>query len=52
VMALTYVGGEQAQFELGIPAAANETFRGMLLFSLLAVNILVRYRLRPSRRVA
>ncbi|RMH45923.1 MAG: ABC transporter permease [Alphaproteobacteria bacterium] len=50
VMALTYVGGEQAQYVLGIPAAANETFRGMLLFALLAVNLLVHYRLRLVRR--
>jgi len=50
VMALTYVGGETAQYSLGIPAAANETFRGMLLFALLSVNILVHYRLVPARR--
>ncbi|MEM8742066.1 MAG: ABC transporter permease [Pseudomonadota bacterium] len=54
VMAITYVGGEGAQFGLGVPAAANEVFRGMLLFSLLALNIFVGYRLvrAPARRAA
>ncbi|WP_118137208.1 ABC transporter permease [Oceanicella sp. SM1341] len=52
IMALTYIGGETAQFALGIPAAANETFRGMLLFFLLGLDILVRYRLVPKRREA
>jgi simple sugar transport system permease protein len=50
IMALTYIGGETAQFTLGIPAAANETFRGMLLFFLLALDLFVRYRFRPARR--
>ncbi len=46
VMALTYIGGETAQLTLGIPAAATETFRGMMLFCLLGLDLLVRYRLR------
>lgn len=53
VMALTYIGGETAQFALGIPAAATEVFRGLLLFFLLALDVLVRYRIAPRRaRVA
>ena len=50
VMALTYIGGETAQFTLQIPAAAISVFQGMLLFFLLAVDVLTRYRLRRIRR--
>ena len=46
LMALTYIGGELAQFQLGIPAAAVQVFQGMLLFFLLAVDFLVNYRVR------
>ncbi|MEM8787230.1 MAG: ABC transporter permease [Pseudomonadota bacterium] len=51
VMALTYIGGETAQFTLQIPAAAIWVFQGMLLFALLAVDVLTRYRLRWRRGV-
>ncbi|MEM7615467.1 MAG: ABC transporter permease, partial [Pseudomonadota bacterium] len=50
VMALTYIGGETAQFTLQIPAAAISVFQGMLLFFLLAVDVLTRFRLRRIRR--
>ncbi len=50
VMALTYIGGETAQFTLQIPAAAISVFQGMLLFFLLAMEVLSRYRLRRVRR--
>ncbi|MGB0497520.1 MAG: ABC transporter permease [Rubricella sp.] len=46
VMALTYIGGETAQFRLQLPAAAISTFQGMLLFFLLAFDLFVRYRVR------
>ena len=46
LMALTYIGGELAQFTLGIPAAAIQAFQGMLLFFLLAVDLLTNYRPR------
>ncbi len=52
VMALTYIGGETAQFSLGLPAAAISVFQGMLLFFLLAFDILVNYRIaRPGQAV-
>ena len=51
VVALTYIGGETAQFALGLPAAAISVFQGMLLFFLLAFDILVNYRIAPKRRV-
>lgn len=49
LMALTYIGGELASFMLGVPAAAIQAFQGMLLFFLLAVDVLVNYRLRIGR---
>lgn len=48
LMALTYIGGELAQFMLGLPSAAIQAFQGMLLFFLLAVDMLSNYRVRPS----
>jgi simple sugar transport system permease protein len=45
-MALTYIGGELASFMLGLPAAAIQAFQGMLLFFLLAVDLLTNFRIR------
>ncbi len=50
LMALTYVGGEVASLMLGLPAAAIQLFQGMLLFFLLAVDVLTNYRIRIGRR--
>ena len=49
VLAVTYVGGESAQATLGLPNAATGVFQAMLLFFLLATDILITYRLRLSR---
>lgn len=46
LMALTYVGGEMAATTLGLPDAAIQVFQGMLLFFLLAVDVLTNYRIR------
>ena len=46
LMALTYIGGEAAQATLGLPAAAIQAFQGMLLFFLLALDVLTNYRVR------
>ena len=46
VMALTYIGGELAQQTLGLPVAAIQLFQGMLLFFLLAVDVLTNFRIR------
>lgn len=48
LMALTYVGGEMASTNLGLPSAAIQAFQGMLLFFLLAVDLLSNYRIRLS----
>ena len=45
IMALSYIGGENAQIENGIPAAVTGLLQGILLFFLLACDVLVRYRL-------
>ena len=46
LMALTYVGGEMAATNLGLPSSAIRVFQGMLLFFLLAVDVLSNYRIR------
>ncbi|MCW0182483.1 ABC transporter permease [Zavarzinia sp.] len=46
LMALSYMGGENAQINLNLPQAVTGVFQGMLLFFLLASDFLVRYRVR------
>ncbi|HRK43315.1 MAG TPA: ABC transporter permease, partial [Gemmobacter sp.] len=46
LMALTYVGGDLAAQNLGMPAAAIKAFQGMLLFFLLACEVLTNFRIR------
>ena len=50
LMALTYVGGEMASTNLGLPSAAIQVFQGMLLFFLLALDLFTNYRLRFGLR--
>ncbi len=49
LMALTYIGGEAAQASLGLPAAAIQAFQGMLLFFLLAFDVLTNFKVRIGR---
>jgi len=46
LMALFYIGGEQAQQYLGVRGSISKVFQGLLLFYLLAVDVLIRYRVR------
>ena len=46
VLAITFVGGEVAQTTIGLPNAATGIFQAMMLFFLLAGDILIKYRLR------
>ncbi|HEY4202987.1 MAG TPA: ABC transporter permease [Devosiaceae bacterium] len=46
VLAITYVGGDMAQSALQLPNASKGIFQALMLFFLLASDILVRYRLR------
>jgi ABC-type uncharacterized transport system permease subunit len=52
IMALSYIGGEVAQIEIGLPAAVTGLFQGILLFFLLSCDVLTHYRIKfgaPSR---
>ncbi len=46
LIALSYLGGENAQITLNLPIAVTGVFQGMLLFFLLACDVLIRYRIR------
>jgi simple sugar transport system permease protein len=52
LMALLYLGGEMVQIELGLPLALTGLFQGMLLFFLLACDVLIGYRIRIVNRVS
>ena len=46
LMSLFYIGGELAQSRLGLPKSLTGVFQGVLLFSLLASDTLIHYRVR------
>lgn len=46
LLALTYIGGESAQISMSLPKATTSVFQGMLLFFLLAVDILINYQFK------
>lgn len=48
ILAISYVGGEIAQTSIGLPSAATGLFQAMMLFFLLATDILINFRLRIS----
>ena len=50
LMALLYIGGEQAQQYLNLPSSISMVFLGMLLFFLLGADVFINYRLRLRRR--
>ena len=54
VLALTYLGGEVAQIEVGVSDKVVRAFQGLLLFFVLACDTLIHYRIRfvPSERPA
>jgi ABC-type uncharacterized transport system permease subunit len=45
LLALSYLGGESAQISLNLPLAVTGVFQGMLLFFLLACDVLIHYRI-------
>ena len=49
LMSMFYIGGEMAQTRLGLTKSLTGVFQGLLLFSLLACDTLVNYRLRFGR---
>jgi len=46
LMSMFYIGGELAQSRLGLPKSITGVFQGLLLFTLLACDTLIAYRLR------
>jgi len=46
LMALLFIGGEQAQQYLSLPSSISKVFQGMLLFFLLGSDVLIQYRVR------
>jgi general nucleoside transport system permease protein len=54
-LALTFIGGEQAQITMKIPLDVTKVFQGILLFYVLACDSLILYRFKlvfPNRQVA
>jgi len=49
LMSMFYIGGELAQSRLGLPKSLTGVFQGLLLFTLLACDTLVNYRLKWSK---
>ncbi len=49
LLSMLLIGGELAQSRLGLPNALTGVFQGLLLFSLLGCDTLIRYRIRWSR---
>ena len=52
LMALLYLGGEQAQQYLNLPSSISSVFQGMLLMFLLGSDVFVNYRIRWRQAVA
>ena len=48
VLALTIIGGENAQIAMKVPLDMTRVFQGTLLMCVLAMDVLTRYRLRLS----
>jgi general nucleoside transport system permease protein len=46
LMSMFYIGGELAQSRLGLPKSLTGVFQGLLLFTLLACDTLIHYRIR------
>jgi ABC-type uncharacterized transport system permease subunit len=49
ILALTYLGGEAAQISIGISDKVVRAFQGILLFFVLACDVLIHYRVRIVR---
>jgi simple sugar transport system permease protein len=45
-LALTFIGGEQAQISIKVPLDLTKVFQGLLLFYVLACDALILYRVR------
>ncbi len=52
ILALTYLGGEAAQISIGVSDKVVRAFQGMILFFVLACDMLIHYRIRLVRPAA
>ena len=52
LMSMFYIGGELAQSRLGLSKSLTGVFQGLLLFTLLACDTLILYRVRLRRTIA
>ena len=50
LMSMFYIGGELAQTRMGLPKSLTGVFQGLLLFTLLACDTLIAYRVRWRSR--
>jgi simple sugar transport system permease protein len=50
LLSLLYLGGEAVQMSLNVPSTLTRSFQGMLLFFLLAADVLILHRVRLKRR--
>ena len=51
LMALLFLGGEQAQQFINLPSSISKVFQGLLLFFLLGADLFIGYRIRFDRTV-
>ncbi|WP_088279357.1 ABC transporter permease [Ideonella sp. A 288] len=51
LMSMFYIGGELAQSRMGLPKSITGVFQGLLLFTLLAADTLIHYRVRVARKI-
>ncbi len=49
LMSMFYIGGEMAQSRLGLTKSLTGVFQGLLLFSLLACDTLINYKIKIGR---
>jgi len=52
LMSMFYIGGELAQSRMALPKSLTGVFQGLLLFTLLACDTLIHYRLRWRKKAA
>jgi simple sugar transport system permease protein len=52
LLSMFYIGGELAQSRMGLPKSLTGVFQGLLLFTLLACDTLVNYRVKLWRPAA
>ena len=52
LISLLYLGGESAQVHLSLPSSVSGVFQGMLLFFLLATDVMINFKIRMGGKHA